>query len=67
MQDVMNVRNYVYYNNCSGLIVINKEGKIIDEYASMNDTLTLCVSILQANRILKFYKNDRLLYEMPLP
>ncbi len=33
------VRNFIYYNNCTGAVVINKEGKIIEEYAHKGDNL----------------------------
>jgi hypothetical protein len=62
--EVMSTRSYVYYCNCSGLIVANKQGKVIDEYASINDTLTMTVSCVQATSTIKFFKNERMIYEM---
>jgi hypothetical protein len=33
------VRNFVYYNNCTGGVVVNKEGTLLDKYAHRGDIL----------------------------
>lgn len=33
------VRNFVYYNNCTGGVAVNKDGKLIEEFAHKGDIL----------------------------
>jgi len=33
------VRNFVYYNNCTGGVVVNRDGKLIEVFAHKGDIL----------------------------
>lgn len=57
-------RHYIYFSNCSGLVVVGSEGKFIDQYATLNDTLTLVISIVQNNATLRIFKNDQQIYQI---
>lgn len=57
-------RQYIYFSNCSGLVVVGNEGKFIDQYATLNDTLTLAINIVQNNATLRIFKNDQQIYQI---
>jgi hypothetical protein len=62
-----NNRSYIYYNNCSGAIVVDRNGKITDYFSTADDWITISLIIVGENRTIRFYKNEELIYENVLP
>lgn len=62
-----NSRHFLYYNNCSGLIVIDKLGKFIDKYCTKNETITMKISITSNEKVISFFINDKQVYKAVIP
>lgn len=61
------VRNFLYYNNCTGGVVVNNDDTLIEEYALKGDILYLTISLKSNKKEIIFSKINKPFYSLPFP